>query len=32
MVNHYTVAKHRRPKDFYSPGGKMGLRPDHADV
>ena len=32
MVNHYTVAKHRRPKDFYSPGGEMGLRPDHADV
>lgn len=32
MVNHYTVTKHRRPKDFYSPGGKMGLRPDHATV
>ncbi len=32
MVNHYTVAKHRRSKDFYSPGGKMGLRPDHATV
>ena len=32
MVNHYTVAKHRRPKDFYSPGGQMGLRPDHAVV
>jgi uncharacterized radical SAM protein YgiQ len=32
MVNHYTVAKRRRPKDFYSPGGKMGLRPDHACV
>ena len=32
MVNHYTVAKHRRSKDFYSPGGKMGLRPDHAVV
>ncbi|MBR3328346.1 MAG: YgiQ family radical SAM protein [Atopobiaceae bacterium] len=32
MVNHYTVAKHRRARDFYSPGGKMGLRPDHATV
>ncbi|MDO4806685.1 MAG: YgiQ family radical SAM protein, partial [Coriobacteriales bacterium] len=32
MVNHYTVAKKRRAKDFYSPGGKMGLRPDHATV
>ena len=30
MVNHYTVAKHRRKTDAYSPGGKMGLRPDHA--
>ncbi len=32
MVNHYTVAKRRRSKDFYSPGGRMGLRPDHACV
>ncbi len=32
MVNHYTVAKRRRSEDFYSPGGKMGLRPDHATV
>ena len=32
MVNHYTVAKRRRSKDYYSPGGKMGLRPDHAVV
>lgn len=32
MVNHYTVAKHRRKTDAYSPGGKMGLRPDHACV
>ncbi|MDO4798318.1 MAG: YgiQ family radical SAM protein [Coriobacteriales bacterium] len=32
MVNHYTVAKHRRSRDLYSPGGKMGLRPDHATV
>lgn len=32
MVNHYTVAKRRRKNDFYSPGGEMGLRPDHACV
>ena len=32
MVNHYTVAKRRRERDAYSPGGKMGLRPDHATV
>ena len=32
MVNHYTVAKRRRSRDMYSPGGKMGLRPDHATV
>ena len=30
MVNHYTVAKKRRRADAYSPGGKAGLRPDHA--
>jgi uncharacterized radical SAM protein YgiQ len=30
MVNHYTVSKRRRSKDLYSPGGKMGLRPDYA--
>lgn len=28
MVAHYTVAKHRRKSDYYSPGGQMGLRPD----
>ena len=28
MVNHYTVNKKRRHTDAYSPGGKMGLRPD----
>lgn len=28
MVNHYTVSKKHRHKDSYSPGGKMGLRPD----
>lgn len=32
MVNHYTVAKKRRRQDFYSPGGEMGKRPDHAAV
>jgi len=30
MLAHYTAAKHRRKKDMYSPGGKMGLRPDRA--
>lgn len=32
MVNHYSVAKKRRQTDAYSPGGQMGLRPDHATV
>ncbi|WZL71596.1 YgiQ family radical SAM protein [Clostridiaceae bacterium 35-E11] len=32
MVNHYTVSKKKRQKDFYSPGGKMGLRPDRATI
>ncbi|MBB6215647.1 putative radical SAM protein YgiQ [Anaerosolibacter carboniphilus] len=32
MVNHYTVSKRRRDKDYYSPGGKMGLRPDRATI
>ena len=30
MVNHYTSSKKRRSSDSYSPGGKMGLRPDRA--
>jgi uncharacterized radical SAM protein YgiQ len=30
MVNHYTVSKKKRKNDAYSPGGKMGLRPDYA--
>ena len=30
MVNHYTVAKKHRKTDLYSPGGRMGLRPDRA--
>lgn len=32
MVLHYTVAKHHRTEDFYTPGAVMGKRPDHADV
>ncbi|MDO5335965.1 MAG: YgiQ family radical SAM protein [Eubacteriales bacterium] len=32
MVNHYTVSKKHRQKDAYSPGGRMGLRPDRAAV
>ncbi len=30
MVNHYSVAKHRRARDVYSPGGRSGRRPDRA--
>ncbi len=32
MVNHYSVSKHRRDYDNYSPGGKIGLRPDYATI
>ncbi|MGN0539414.1 MAG: YgiQ family radical SAM protein [Candidatus Fimenecus sp.] len=32
MVAHYTVAKKKRNTDAYSPGGKMGLRPDRAVI
>ncbi len=32
MVAHYTVAKKPRSRDFYSPGGKTGLRPDRAVI
>ena len=32
MVNHYSVAKKRRQTDAYSPGGRMGLRPDNATI
>lgn len=32
MVNHYSVAKKRRLKDLYSPGGEMGHRPDRATI
>lgn len=30
MVNHYTSSKKPRRSDAYSPGGKAGLRPNHA--
>ena len=30
MVNHYTVSKKRRKKDYYTPNGEMGKRPDRA--
>ena len=32
MVNHYTVSKRQREKDMYSPGGKMGMRPDRSTI
>lgn len=32
MVNHYSVSKKLRDKDMYSPGGKMGFRPDRAVI
>ena len=32
MVNHYTVAKKRRKKDYYTPNGEMGKRPDRAVI
>ncbi len=32
MVAHYTVAKRKRNKDAYSPGGLMGKRPDRAVI
>ncbi|MDD6876192.1 MAG: YgiQ family radical SAM protein [Clostridiaceae bacterium] len=32
MVAHYSVTKKRRTFDYYSPGGKMGLRPDRAVI
>ncbi len=32
MVNHYSVSKKRRKKDFYSPGAVMGKRPDYATI
>ncbi|HWQ78776.1 MAG TPA: YgiQ family radical SAM protein [Anaerovoracaceae bacterium] len=32
MVNHYSVLKHKRKADEYSPGGKAGKRPDRAVI
>ncbi len=32
MVNHYSVFKHRRKMDAYTPGGVTGKRPDYATV
>ena len=32
MVAHYTVAKRRRSEDAYSPGKRIGLRPDRAVI
>jgi uncharacterized radical SAM protein YgiQ len=30
LINHYTANKKRRNDDAYSPGGRIGLRPDRA--
>lgn len=32
MVAHYTAAKKKRSYDYYSPGGRVGLRPDRATI
>ncbi|TDO94725.1 putative radical SAM protein YgiQ [Halanaerobium saccharolyticum] len=32
MVNHYSVSRHRRSYDNYSPGGESGQRPDRATI
>ena len=32
MVNHYSVSRHRRKTDAFTPGGVMGRRPDYATV
>ncbi len=32
MVSHYSASRHRRSYDYYSPGGKTGLRPDRATI
>jgi len=32
MVAHYTVSKKKRTFDYYSPNGKMGLRPNRAVI
>lgn len=32
MVNHYSPSRRRRDYDAYSPGGKIGFRPDRASI
>ncbi len=32
MINHYTANRKIRSEDAYSPGGKIGLRPDRATL
>ncbi len=32
MVAHYTASKKKRSYDYYSPGGKIGKRPDRAVI
>ena len=32
MINHYTANRKVRNNDAYSPGGKIGLRPDRATL
>ncbi len=32
MVAHYTAARRKRTYDYYSPGGRSGLRPDRATI
>jgi len=32
MVNHYSVTKHKRKNDAFTPGGEMGKRPDYATI
>ena len=32
MVNHYSVSKHRRKTDAYTPDGVIGKRPDYATI
>jgi len=32
MVNHYSVSKHKRKTDAFTPGGVMGKRPDYATI
>ena len=32
MVNHYSVTKHRRKTDAFTPGGVIGKRPDYATI